>query len=249
MRNQIPIKNSHLKKKRFDSICSAANNKFFTFRAYFKGHDFEASLPIEIQSLKWNSLKKRIRLWSKFFPTKWDFEMNFFSKFQVVNWKTFVPADFIIKNFSNNHILEKEYFPETRFAPRTTTCFSLFVLILKGMILKQAFPLKFRVWNEILLKKKSDYEAIFFLQNEILNDIFSKFQIVNWEIFVPADLIIKNFSNIHILEKEYFPETQFLSSVFIEKSDSDKKFTSEKKTFWLDLLRGQQQVFHFSCLF
>ena len=68
LRNQISIKNSHLKKRRFDSICSADNNKFFTLRVYFKRHDFEASLPIENQSLKWNSLKKRFRFWSIFFP-------------------------------------------------------------------------------------------------------------------------------------------------------------------------------------
>ena len=169
-------------------ISSAKNNKFFTFRAYFKSHDFEASVSIEIQSLKWNSLKKRIRFWSKRFPAQWKIEKKNFKKSDF-ELRILRSGRFRIKNFSNKHTLEKKYFPETQFlssifieksdfdenvtseknvltqyAPQKTTNSSLFVLILKGMILKQAFPLKIRVWNEILWKKESDYEVNFFLR-------------------------------------------------------------------------------------
>ena len=119
----------------------------------------------------------------------------------------------------------------TRFAPRTTTSFSLFVLILKSMILKQAFPLKFRVWNEILWKKELDYEANFFLQNEILKWHFFKISDCELRIFRSARFRIQNISNNHILEMKYFSETQFLNSIFIEKSGFDEEFTSEKKRF------------------
>ena len=76
----------------------------------------------------------------------------------------------------------------------------------KNQILKQAFSCTMKIWNEK----------------------FPKCQVLYWEFFVPADFIIKKISNNHILEKKYFPETQFLSSIFIEKSDFDQKFTSEK---------------------
>ena len=66
-------------KKLSDSICSGKNNKFFTFRAYFKKHDFEASFFIENQSLKRNFLKKNSNFEMQFFPTKWSvFESRVF---------------------------------------------------------------------------------------------------------------------------------------------------------------------------
>ena len=114
-------------------------------------------------------------------------------KCQVLYWEFLVPADFIIKNFSNNHILEKNYFPESQFLSSffieksdfdekftsekkrfDSICstennkFFTFLLIFKGMILKQAFPLKIRVWNEILWKKESENDVNFFLKNETL---------------------------------------------------------------------------------
>ena len=85
-------------KKRSDSICSTENNNFFTFRAYFKRHDFEASLPLENQSLKWNSLKW-FRFWSIPFPLKWDFEL-----------KVFQHVRFWIENLSSRKISKTKLF-------------------------------------------------------------------------------------------------------------------------------------------
>ena len=79
LRNQVSMKNSHLKSKRFDSICSADSNKFFSLRAYFKRHDFEVNLSIENRILKWKFLKKKSNFEVKFFPTIWSvFESRVF---------------------------------------------------------------------------------------------------------------------------------------------------------------------------
>ena len=99
LRNQVSMKNSHLKKKRFDSICSADNNKFFTLRAHFKRHDFVANSFIENQRLKWNFPKKTIRFWSKRFPVQWKFEKN---NFQNVR--------FLIESFSFRQISKTNLF-------------------------------------------------------------------------------------------------------------------------------------------
>ena len=107
----------------------------------------------------------------------------------------------------------------TRFAPRTTTSFSLFVLILKGMILKQAFPLKFRVWTEILWKKASDYEANFFLQNEILK----------WHFFKISDCELRIFRSGRFYNKKTFQIIIFW-----------RKNIFQKLSFWVQfLLRNQ----------
>ena len=127
----------------------------------------------------------------------------------------------------------------TRFAPRTTKSFSLCVLILEGMIWTQLFSLKIRVSNDFSGKTNHILKQTFSYKMRFWNDIFSKFQIVNWEFFVPADSIIQNFSNNHILEKDYCPETQFLSSIFIEKSDFDQKFKSEKKNVLTQFAPGK----------
>ena len=78
-------------------------------------------------------------------------------------------------------------------------------------------------------KKESDSEANVFRHNENLKGKFSKRSGFELRIFRSGRFRIQNFSNNHILEKKYFPKTQFLSLIFIEKSDFDQKFTSEKK--------------------
>ena len=174
-------------KKRFDSICSGKNNIVFTFRAYFKRHDFEVNLFFENQSLKWNFQKKSDQILKQKFSLHNEKLNEKIPKCQVLNWEFFVPADFEYKTiriiiFWRRNIFQKLSFwvqfllrnqisiknsqlkknVLTQFAPQKTTTFSLFVLILKGMILKQAFPLKIRVWNEILWND-SDFEAYLFL--------------------------------------------------------------------------------------
>ena len=221
LRNQISIKNSHLKKKRSDSICSTENNNYFTFRAYFKRHDLKQAFPLKI------SVWKEI-LWRK----DSDYEAYFFLKNETLNWKFFNMSDFELRiyrpgryrkqNFLNNHFLEKIYFPETQvfefnfysairfrskihiwkkniltqFLTGKTANFSLFVLILKSMILKPAFSLKIRVWNGIFWNKIRILKWSFFLQND---------QFLNREFFVLADFE-KKFPNNRFVEREFFSE-------------------------------------------
>ena len=97
-KNKISLKNS-CETNRFDSVCSTESHRSFTFRAYFKKHDSEANLFIENQCLKWSSFEKKIRIWSKLFPRKWDFELKIFQ--QVRFWN---------ENFSFRKIFENKIF-------------------------------------------------------------------------------------------------------------------------------------------
>ena len=120
----------------------------------------------------------------------------------------------------------------TRFAPRTTTSFSLCVLILKAWLCS-----KFLIENKILKwnfqkKRHQILEQTFSCTMKIWNEKFPKCQVCfELKIFHPGRFRKQNFSKNHILEKKYFPETQFLSSIFIEKSGYDEKFTSKKSRF------------------
>ena len=88
-------------KKRSDSICSGKNNKFFTFRAYFKRHDFEASFFWKSEfETEFSEKKNRILEWNCFLQID-----------QFLNREFFVVADFE-KNFSNNRFVEREFFSE-----------------------------------------------------------------------------------------------------------------------------------------
>ena len=68
---------------------------------------------------------------------------------------------------------------------------------------------------------------------------FLEIEILSWKFFIKSDFELRiyrrgryrkqNFLNNQFLGKIYLPEIQFLSSSFIEKSDFDEKFTSEKK--------------------
>ena len=186
-------------KKRFDSICSTENNKFFTFCAYFKRHDFEASLFMENENLKWNSLKKRIRLWSKFFLENETLNWKF-SNMSAFELRIYRPGRYRKQKFSNNlffgenlfsrnSVFELNFYWEirfrwkihiwkknvlTKFTQQKTTNFSFFVPILEGMILTQSFSIKIRVSNEFFWKKESDSEANVFLHNENLKRKISK---------------------------------------------------------------------------
>ena len=117
------------------------------------------------------------------------------------------------------------------------------------MILKQAFPLKIRVWNEILWRKDSDYEAYFFLKYETLNWKFFNMSDFELRIYRPGRYRKQNFSNNQFLEKTSFPETQFLTSIFIEKPGFVEKFTSEKKRFDSICSRKNNIVFTFRAYF
>ena len=137
-------------KKRSDSICSGKNNKFFTFRAYFKRHDFEASFFLKIRV--WNGIfwkKNRILEWNFFLQIDQFLNREFFV---VADFENFFPIivlwreNFFLKfifwiHFSlrNQTLIKRSHLRNnvlTWFPPRKTTRFSLFVLILKGMILK-----------------------------------------------------------------------------------------------------------------
>ena len=200
-------------KKSFDSICSTENNKFFTFRAYFKRHDFELNLSIENRVLKWNFLKKNSKFeWSFFLQTDQFLNQEFFvlADFDTVlfeKWfcgdKIFLKLWFWVQYKLRNQISIKTSRLRnnvlTRFAPQTTTSFSLLVLILKGMILKQAFSLKIRVWNGIFWKKIRILKWSFFLQID---------QVLNREFFVLAGFE-KFFSNNRFVEREFFLKFRF----------------------------------------
>ena len=98
------------------------------------------------------------------------------------------------------------------------------------MILKQIFSLKISVWNDVLLKKKSDYEANFFLENEILNLNFFDQSDYELRIYRPGRYRKQNFLNKGNSEKNYILKNQVLSSVF-EKEDFVEKFICEKNHF------------------
>ena len=181
------------------------------------------TFSLKIRNLNWNFLKKcRILKWSfllqndrflnrEFFSTKWFFDKILFEKsfcgdkifLKIRFWVQFILRNQILKKTSRlwNNVL-------TRFAPRTTTSFSLFVLVLKGMILKQAFPLKFRVWNEKLRKKESDYEANFFLQIEILK----------WHLFKISDCKLKIFRSGRFYNEKLFKQSYSGERIFSRNS-------------------------------
>ena len=85
-------------KKLSDSICSGKNNIVFSFRAYFKRHDFEVNLFFENQ--KSGIFWKKIRILKRsFFPTNW----------KVFESRVFRPGGFR-KFFSNNRFVQREFF-------------------------------------------------------------------------------------------------------------------------------------------
>ena len=177
------------------------------------------------------------------------------------------------KNFANNHTLEKKCFPETQllssifieksdFDEKVTSekkTFWLSLLSKKNKFfifrayfgrhdLDANFSLKIKVSNQFFWKNESYSEANFFLQNEILKWHFLKISDCQLRIYCPGRYRKQNFLNNLFLEKVYFPEAQVLSSFFIEKSDFNDKFTSEKKLL-TQFTQQKEQIFHFLCLF
>ena len=166
-----------------------------------------------------------------------------FSTCQILNWEFIVPEDtenktfwiiifwrkFIFQKFRflSSIFIQRSDFDQkftseknflTQFVPGKTTNFSLFVLILKGMILKPAFWLKIRVWNGIFWKKIRNLKWSFFLQN---------YQFLNREFFVLADFE-KIFSNNRFVEREFFFWNLDFEFHFHWGSDFDKNITSKK---------------------
>ena len=104
---------------------------------------------------------------------------------------------FWIQLFKNKISLKNSYVKQivlTQFASQKAIQLPLFALILKSMILKQIFSSAIGVWNEVLLKKKSDYEAKFFIENEILN----------WKFFNNSDFEMKIFRFGWFLKTKFF---------------------------------------------
>ena len=150
LRNQVSLKNSHLKKKRFDSICSGKNNIVFTFRAYFKRHDFEVNLFFENRKFEMEFFERNVGFCSEVFSynlisfkiesfLSWRISIKIFSKNYFVETNIFLKIRFSVQFISRNQISIKTSGLRnnvlTRFAPRPTTSFSLCMLILKGMTL------------------------------------------------------------------------------------------------------------------
>ena len=250
-------------KKTFWLSLLSKKNKFFIFRAYFGRHDLDANFSLKIKVSNQFFWKNESYSEANFFLQNEILKWHFF-KISDCHLRIYCPGRHRKQNFLNNLFLEKVYFPEAQvlssffieksdFNDKFTsekktfdsvysakrTNFSFFVLILEGMIWTQLFSLKIRVSNDFSGKTNHILKQTFSYKMRFWNDIFSKFQIVNWEFFVPADSIIQNFSNNHILEKDYCPETQFLSSIFIEKSDFDQKFKSEKKNVLTQFAPGK----------
>ena len=160
--------------------------RFLTLPADFKRHDFVANFFIENQSLKWNLWKRKNQILKQTFSGTMKIWKENFPKGQVLNWEFFVPANFEYKTFriiifwrrnifqklsfwvqfllrnpisiKNSHLKKNVL---TQFTPQKTTNFPHFVLLLKGMILKQAFSLKIRVWNGIFGKKFEFWKEVF----------------------------------------------------------------------------------------
>ena len=136
----------------------------------------------------------------------------------------------------------------TQFVPQRTTFFSLFVLTSNGMILKQPFSLKLRVWYGILLKKmirlwsklfpgKWDFELKVFWH--VLFEL---------RIYRSEDIENKTFRIIIFQRKTNFEKINFWIQ-FLRNGISMKKSYLKKKSFWLSLSHTKRQNFHFSCLF
>ena len=196
------------------------------------------------------------------------------SKMSAFELRSFRCGRFRIQNISNNHMLKKKYFPETQFlnsiflriqvamknshlkknvltqfAPQKTTNFSLFVLILKGMILKLAFSWKMRIWNEILWKKRIRLWSKFFLENETLNWKFSNMSAFELRIYRPGRYRKQKFSNNLFFGENLFSRNSVFELNFYWEIRFRWKIHIWKKTFWLNLLSKKQQIFHFLCLF
>ena len=191
----------HIWKKLSDSICSGKNNIVFTFRAYFKRHDFETSFFIENQSLKRNFWKKNSNFEVKFFPTSW----------KVFESRVFRPGGFR-QRFSNNRFVERGLFLKfrfwiqyslrnqisiktsplrnnvsTRFAPRTIKRF----LTLPADFKRHDFVANFFIENQSLKsnlwkRKNQILKQTFSCTMKIWKGKFPKGQVLNWEFFVPA---------------------------------------------------------------
>ena len=256
LRKQVSMKNSHLKKKRFDSFCSAANNKFFTLRALFKRHDLVANFFIENQSLKRNFQKKRNQILKQTFSCTMKFWKEKIPKSQVLNWEFFVPAYFEYKTFRIFIFWRRNFFQKLSFWIQ---------FLLRNQVSMKNSNLKEKRFDSICSAdnnkfftlrahfKRHDFVANSFIENQSLKWNFPKKRIRFWSKRFPVQwkfekkkfqnvrFWIENFSfrqisntkhfEYHILEKKFFPETQFLNSIFNEKSGFDEKFTSEKKHF------------------
>ena len=116
--------------------------------------------------------------------------------------------------------------------PRKQPNFHFPFLFQKAWFSSKSFhwKLKISVWNDVILEKKSDYEANFFLENEILNLNFFDKSDYELRIYRPGRYRKQYFSNIGYSEKNYILKNQVLSSVF-EKEDFVEKFICEKNHF------------------
>ena len=111
LRNKISLKNSCVKKIVLPQFAPQKATEISLFVLILKSTILKQIFSLKISV--WNEvlLKKRIRLWSKLFPRKWDFELKTFNKSEF-ELSYFVAEDFWKQYFPNNHSLEKKCFRE-----------------------------------------------------------------------------------------------------------------------------------------
>ena len=109
LRNQISIKNSHLKKNVLTQFAPQKTTNFPHFVLILKGMILKRTFSL------------KIRVWNESFEKKEsDSEANFLLQNEILNWKFFNVSDFELRifcpgrfrkqNFSNNHVLGKNVF-------------------------------------------------------------------------------------------------------------------------------------------
>ena len=207
--------------------------QFSTFRAYVKKHDSEANLFIENQCLKWSSFEEKIRLWSKPYPGKWDFELKAIhqvrfwiehfssrkiSKTKIFEWTYSREKLFSKKNQVLNSIFEKQDFGE-----KITSTKSFWLNLLSRK--QQTFHFACLFWKAWFWSKpfhwKSDFETgISEKKFEFWSEVFSYNLISFWiESFSSWRISLTNLTFCAYLKRHDFD-----ASFFIENQSSKWTF-------------------------
>ena len=188
------------------------------------------------------SQKKRfwIEIFFQFKISGFQFNMSGFGL------RIYCPGRYWKDYFSNNHISEKliskdevlssifeekdfdeKFMSEKKivliqFVAKKATEFSLFVLVLKSLVLKQIFSLKISVWSEVLSKKRI----------RLWCKVFPR----NWDfelkIFHLVRFWIENLSSRKISKTKLFEESFFGENLVSENSGFEFNFYWEIRFRW-----------------
>ena len=180
LRLQFSMKYSHLKTNAPTQFAPQEKTKMFAVCASFKKHVFEAIFSNWKSGFEKDFFEKKSKFEAKFFPTNWsDFEMRIFHRCGIRK-KIFFGYSFCgEKLFSQNYISSSYFIEKPAFDGKFTsqnkrldsicsgkkTKFSLFVLILKGMILKQTFTIESEFEMKFFEKKRIRFWSYFFPLN------------------------------------------------------------------------------------